>query len=149
MSGVEMSGFRFQGRGLGRVLGSLEFEVMDAIWRLGPSAKVSIRDVTDRLRRRKPVSFNAVMTVMNRLADKGLLRRTGSRGPGYLYSARLSREAFEQRVSRRVAESLVRDFGSTAVAQFVDAVNRLDPDRLAEIERLLKARRGRKPTVQD
>lgn len=143
MSTPEVRGFRLRGRGLGRVLGSLELEVMQVVWKAGPSAWISIRDVRDAIARRKDVSFNAVMTVMNRLVDKGLLRRRGTRA-SYTYAARWDRATLERRVSRRVTESLVRDFGSFAVAQFVDALDRVDPERVDELEKLLRERRARR-----
>ncbi len=140
MRGVR--GFEFSGRGIGGVLGSLELDIMEAIWRHEAGAKLTIREVHEQLNRRRDISFNAVMTVMNRLVDKGLLSRK-SGGRSLIYSARIDREAFEQQVSAQLAQTLVRDFGSTAVAQFVDALDRVDPQRLKELKDALR-RRGRK-----
>ncbi len=41
--------------------------------------------------------------------------------------------------------SLVRDFGSLAVAQFVDTLEEIDPEQLAELERLVHERRQSQP----
>ena len=136
-------GFEFGGRGLSGVLGSLELDVMKAIWKRGPAATLTIREVHDDLNRRRDISFNAVMTVMNRLVDKRLLNRKSGSGRSLIYTARMDRDSFEQRVSAQLAQALVRDFGSTAVAQFVDALDRADPERLEELKEALK-RRGRK-----
>jgi len=57
-----------------RMLGELEARVMRRIWdRDGP---VTVRDITDDLRRDRPIAYTTVMTVMDNLRKKGWLRRT-------------------------------------------------------------------------
>ncbi len=115
---------------------------MDEVWRQG---ETTIRRVWEVLRARRPLAFNTVMTVMNRLASKGLLVR---RGPPrrYRFRARHSREAFLSRISRQLAEGYVRDFGTYAVAHFVDALRDLDPARLEELRKAVAAARRRADT---
>ncbi|HXF82850.1 MAG TPA: BlaI/MecI/CopY family transcriptional regulator [bacterium] len=140
--------FRARGRGLTRVLGSLEAEVMEEVWRQG---ETTIRRVWDALARRRSIAFNTVMTVMNRLAGKGILVRRGHSG-AYRFAAREPRDAFMARVSHEVAQGLIRDFGEHAVAQFVTAVRAVDPAKLRTLRRALaeqeregarRARQGR------
>lgn len=123
--------FKLRGRGLTRVLGSLEAEVMKEVWRQG---ETTIRRVWEALAVRRPIAFNTVMTVMNRLAEKGTLMRRGHTG-GYRFSPRETRDAFMARVSKAIAEGLVKDFGDHAVAQFVAAVRDVDPAKLAALRR--------------
>lgn len=115
------------------VLGSLEAEVMEEVWRQG---ETTIRRVWDALAKRRPIAFNTVMTVMNRLAEKRILVRRGHRG-AYRFAAREPRDAFMARVSREIAQGLVRDFGDYAVAQFVTAVWDVDPAKLETLRRAL------------
>lgn len=113
----------------GKVLGPLENEVMHALWaRRSPA---SVRDVLDELNdgRRPPLAYTTVMTVMARLAEKGVLDRA-RHGKGYRYSASVPDTA-----SIAVRE-VVRDFGEAAVAQFVDEA-RADPKLLRRLRRLL------------
>lgn len=128
--------FRMRGRGLTRVLGSLEAEVMEEVWRQG---ETTIRRVWDALAKRRPIAFNTVMTVMNRLADKGILARRGHRG-AYRFAARETRDAFMARISHAIAQGLIRDFGDYAVAQFVTAVRDIDPAKLETLRRALAER---------
>ena len=116
-----------------KVLGPLEAEVMRAIWRAkGP---VSVRDVLDALNRdrRDALAYTTVMTVMSRLAEKEILRRT-PQGRAYVYEAAVPDAA------AIAVRSLVRDFGEAAVAQFVDEA-RADPKLLRRLERLLRDER--------
>lgn len=129
--------FRLRGRRLSRLLGELEAEVMEALWR---REAASIREVWEDVRRRRPVVFNTIMTVMNRLVDKGLLRREDRRG-NYRYSPRVKRERFLADVTHEVVKALVREFGDIAVAQFIDVLQGVDPEKLAAVERLIRERR--------
>ena len=133
----QIASFRLRGRRLGVVLGDLEAEVMEILWRRSPA---SIREVWDEVSLKRPLAFNTVMTVMNRLVDKRLLRREDRRG-SYRYSARVSREAFLAHVSHDVAETLIHEFGDIAVAQFLEVLQAVDPDKLAALERLVLERR--------
>ena len=72
-----ISSFRLRERHLRRVLGDLEADVMEVLWRRG---EASIREVWEELKRRRSITFNSIMTIMNRLVAKGLLRREDGRG---------------------------------------------------------------------
>ena len=126
--------FKLDTRGLARVLGDLEAEIMDALWRIDGGR---VGDVCSALG--ADANYKTVMTVMNRLVDKRLLRRQRDRR-AYVYRPLETREAFLERVSRCVAEGLLRDFGGVAVAQFVDAVDTVDPALFDQLQALLSAR---------
>ncbi len=108
---------------------------MEAVW--AAARPVAVRDVQEALRAERALSFNTVMTVMNRLAVKGLLAREGTCSP-YLYRPRLGREEFVRGLAWEVAVGLVRDFGPHAVSQFLAAVAEVSPEALAELERLVR-----------
>lgn len=124
--------FKLKGAGLGRVLGSLEAEIMEALWELG---EASVQDVCDRLGPQH--NYKTVMTVMNRLVQKRLLsRRRDSKA--FVYTAVQKRDEFVQSVSKSIIGNLIGDYGRTAIAQFVDAVGEIGPEEIAELERLVR-----------
>ena len=115
---------------LEKILGPLEAEVMRAVWAArGP---VSVREMLERLNEgRKPaLAYTTVMTVMARLAEKGILKRRAE-GRSFLYEA-TARDAAEIAV-----RGVVRDFGDAAVSHFVEEA-RSDPRLLRRLERLLR-----------
>lgn len=126
--------FKLDQRGLARVFGELEAAVMDVIWGLG---EASVAEVCQRLS--AGANYKTVMTVMNRLVTKRVLRRQRA-SRAFIYRPVETRAAFEQRLSRQVAEGLVLDFGDLAVAQFVDALSAVDPALLAAFEQRLRER---------
>jgi predicted transcriptional regulator len=71
-------------------LGDLERAVMDVLWdRTEPA---TVRDVADHLRDRE-LAYTTVMTVLDRLAGKGMVRR-GRVGRAWSYRPAASREAY-------------------------------------------------------
>lgn len=132
---IPIQSFRLHQEGMARVFGELEAKVMEAVWDL---PEPTVQDVCDYLG--PSTNYKTVMTVLNRLVDKhALTRRRVSRA--FIYQASQSREAFLCRVSRAIMGGLVRDFGSLAVAQFVETLDEIDPQQLAELERMVQQRR--------
>ncbi|MCC7023678.1 MAG: BlaI/MecI/CopY family transcriptional regulator [Thermomicrobiales bacterium] len=128
--------FKFSGSGLTRVLGDLEARVMEAVWRLGTPTGKEIRDALG-----PDAHYKTVLTVANRLVEKGLLARQPTGARAFRYRAVESRQAFLDRISGDVAAGLVGDFGQPALARFVDAAAAVDPAYLDELERLVSERK--------
>ncbi len=84
-----------------RLLGSLESRLMDLLWDAG--AQLSGQEVCDRLGDQH--HYKTVMTVLNRLVKKELLRRELD-GRAYRYVPSLDRSSF----LRSVADDLVRGY---------------------------------------
>lgn len=131
--------FNLDGSGLTRVLGELEARIMEAVWYLGAPTGKEIRDTLG------PGShYKTVLTVTNRLVEKGLLVREPTGARAFRYRAAESREAFLGRVAAGVANGLVGDFGQHGLAQFVKVAEEVDPAYLDELERLVRERKGRR-----
>jgi predicted transcriptional regulator len=103
---------------------------MASLWKAGEP--LTVRELLERLnhRRREPLAYTTVMTVMSRLAEKGALRRQ-RRGRSYVYEPTAGDQA------GLAVQSVVREFGDAAVAQFVDQA-RDDPELLRRLEQLLE-----------
>ncbi len=126
---------RLSADGLAKVLGDLESRVMRAVWAIGRPAPA--RAVHDRVVRSHTVAQLTVITVLNKLVAKGLLRRE-KRDELLHFSATMSEHEFRARASRRVMEGIL-SFGPQAVASsFVDVLAERDPEQLAELGRLVR-----------
>ena len=110
-------------------LGPLETEVMQVLWKA--RRPLAVRDVLDRLNRRRqpPLAYTTVMTVLSRLAEKDVLQRV-KHGRGYVYEPLVTDQA------GIAVQSVIRDYGETALAQFVEQA-RADPKLLARLQRLM------------
>jgi predicted transcriptional regulator len=128
---------RLSADGVAKALGDLEARVMTVMWRM--ARPVSARTVHDDVVKDHVVAIHTVITVLNKLVAKGLLRR--DKGDGVLqYSARVTEEQFRREVSRRAVEGILSLGPDAVAASFVDALADRDPDRLAELARLIHAR---------
>jgi predicted transcriptional regulator len=134
---MDIHRFDLDSRGLGRVLGDLEARIMEAVWRLGAPTINDIMNILD-----PAPHYKTVLTVANRLVQKGLLTREATTDRAFAYCATEEREAFLERVSASVAGGLVGDFGHHALAQFVRAAEAVDPAYLDELQRLVRQRKG-------
>jgi len=116
------------------LFGDLEQAIMDIVWRQPVS---TVREVVDGLRGRK-AAYTTVMTVMNRLASHKILTKQEGQSGAFVYRPRLTRDAWSAEASKIAIDDIVRRYGAVAMAQFVDRLDRVPSDKLAELRRRLK-----------
>ncbi|MBI3287728.1 MAG: BlaI/MecI/CopY family transcriptional regulator [Chloroflexi bacterium] len=129
--------FKLNRSGLSRILGELEARITEAVWDL---EQPTVQDVCDRLGGK--ANYRTVMTVMNRLVKKGLLRRY-KEGRAFRYVPSETREAFLESVSQQVVRGLLDDFGELALAQFVDVLDEIPAEQIEALRELIRRRGGR------
>jgi len=115
-------------------LHELESEIMDELWRRGEG---NVREVLEALNGRggQQRAYTTILTVMQRLHAKELLRRE-RRGRHDAYLPALSRDEYaEARAEQQVGE-LVSAYGDVALAHFARHISGLDPVRQEQIRRL-------------
>lgn len=120
---------------VGRILGELESEIMSTVWE--SHEPISIRYVTDILRVKRKIAYTTIMTIMVRLVEKGLLKRT-SEGKAYRYQAVYSKEKFLNNITKQIIKNFVSSFGETAVASFVQEINKIPDDKKQKLLKMLK-----------
>jgi predicted transcriptional regulator len=125
---------------LARGLGQREREVMSVLWEQGGA---SVLDVSKRLS--TTLAYTTVMTTLDRLFKKGLLRRE-KKVRAFIYSTLLTRKEVE---GERAA-NLIRRYFSDSGAQpdlliscLVDAVHHYDKALLDELEARIRGARAR------
>jgi predicted transcriptional regulator len=119
--------------------GDLQAEVMAAVWRLG---EAKVEDVRAQQPRRRRSAYTTIQTVMNRLVERGLLRRE-RRGNAFVYRARYDEGDY---LARAIGERLAEASPDARRAALHHLVGGLDPDDLEELarfaNRIKRARRG-------
>ena len=86
-----------------------ELEVLKVFWDRGPS---TVREVMEVLNRDRERAYTSVMSLMNVMTDKGLLRRE-PQGRAFIYEAAVAREAT---LGQAVGDLLGRVFEGSASA---------------------------------
>jgi predicted transcriptional regulator len=121
-----------------REFGELESAIMDVVW-AGDRAYM-VREVRERLSYNRPVAYTTVMTVMNILYGKGVLRRE-KHGRAWRYWPVESREEHDARLMAEVLRSggnehitmlrFVERVSDEEMASLRDAVRDMGSQRLA------------------
>jgi predicted transcriptional regulator len=84
-----------------------ELEIMDVFWRVG---EASVREVCNALAEKKRPAYTTVQTIVQRLEQKGALRRTRKIGNAFMFEPAVTRKS----AYRRVVDDLLALFGGSA-----------------------------------
>ncbi|HEY9206327.1 MAG TPA: BlaI/MecI/CopY family transcriptional regulator [Candidatus Methanoperedens sp.] len=120
------------------VLGPLEKEIMEIVWN---RTETSTHDVLEELRKKRDIAMTTVSSTLNRLHDKSLLKRRtdkGVRGLCYYYSPLLKKEEFENMITFRVMDKLLKDFREPTTAYFIEELVKSDPKKLQELRKKIE-----------
>ncbi|HEY6562582.1 MAG TPA: BlaI/MecI/CopY family transcriptional regulator [Polyangiaceae bacterium] len=121
----------------GNDVGDLERAILDTLW--ANSEPLSVRDALRQIRRRPPLAYTTVLTVLDRLHEKGLVHRH-KQGRAFLYRPALTKAEWLGQRAARVLASENRE-GPAVLAAFLDSAERADPKIVNELAQLIAARR--------
>ena len=115
-----------------------ELEVLQIIWEHGPC---TVREVMNLLKPKRPRAYTSVMSLMNVMAEKGLLNQE-PKGRAFIYSAKVSRDKTQ---SSMLSDLLNRAFDGSANALVAHLLQQAEPnsEELDEIDKTI-ARFARK-----
>jgi predicted transcriptional regulator len=120
------------------LLGPLEQDVMDVVWRLGDT---TVRDVHGELASQRTIAYTTVMTTMSRLAAKGLLVRD-TEGLAHRYRPAVSRERYARSTVEDVLSWLLDRYPEPAAAYLADVVDEVDGVTLNGLRDAVQRRRA-------
>jgi len=108
--------------------GDLQTQVMGALWRLGEG---TVEQVRSALPPRYQGAYTTVQTVLNRLAERGLLSREKA-GRGIMYRPEVSEAEYVSGNIERALSGASADARQAALAQLVGG---LGEDEISELQR--------------
>ena len=120
------------------LLGPLEQDVMDVVWRL---RDVTVRDVHVELSATREIAYTTVMTTMSRLARKGILLRDTA-DLAHRYRPVVSRDQYARGAVGDVLSWLLERYPEPAVAYLADVVDELDDVTLDQLRDAVARRRA-------
>jgi predicted transcriptional regulator len=119
--------------------GELQVQIMAALWRLESG---TVEDVRMAMPSRYRSAYNTVQTVLNRLTERGLLRRDRSSNH-YVYRPLVSEAEYLTRSIRQSLAGASTDARETALAQLIGGLDEGELAELRERAKELARRRGR------
>jgi predicted transcriptional regulator len=111
--------------------GELQTQLMAVVWRLGDA---TVEQVRSNLPSRYRSAYTTVQTVLNRLAERGLLKRT-RQGNAIVYSPRLTEAEY---VRRSIESTLAGASSEARQAALAQLVGSLDGAQIAELRKLAR-----------
>ena len=94
-------------------LAPLELDCMNTLWPMGEG---TVREIRDHLAERLPRAYTTIMTIMDRLARKGVVERRKV-GRAYMYSPNLSAEEARTQALGQVIENFFGGSKEALLAQ--------------------------------
>lgn len=124
-------------------LGDLERAVMEHLWAHEESGgdALTVREVHESVGVPRDLAYTTVMTVLDRLAKKGLVAQERT-GRAYRYRAAASREGLTARALRDVLGGLERSDRQAAMLHFLDDAT---PDEIDDLRAALAEVESRHP----
>ena len=122
-------------------LTKFELEILDVLWRL---EEASVREVMDALSERKRPAYTTVQTIIQRLEQKGAVKRTRKIGNALMFEPVVTRVS----AYRRVVDELLGLFGGSArpvVAHLLES-GKLTLEDLKALEEAAEETEGAKTT---
>lgn len=121
-------------------LGNLEAEVMSVVWERG---RATVQDVKDALEPRRSLAYTTIMTVMSRLAEKGLLDRQKD-GRAFYYTPSVSQKKVANSLLQALVRRLYDGAAGQAIAQLLETEDGVDDKELERLEQLIRSKREAK-----
>ena len=123
----------------GSIQGELQSQVMAALWRVGSG---TVEQVREELPPRYQGAYNTVQTVLNRLAERGLLERARE-GRTFVYRPRVTEAEYLSGSIRRTLAGASTEARQAALASIIGG---LRPDERSELEELAQQAREARGT---
>ena len=121
----------------GRPPGELELSILKALWKAG---ELTGKEVWQKVKKERRVALTTVLTVLERLVNKGLIEKRKAEGL-FIYRALIGAEEF----TRGVSERLIRDYmdvaGTSLVTGFVDALESADPEFIERLSSFIEKKK--------
>ena len=117
-----------------RVLGELEQQVMNIVWKLNGC---SIKKVVIEIKRKKKIAYTTVATILQRLFYKELVNRKVTK-QGYWYFPRISRESYIKNLATSFLRKMTYTFGDIAITSFAESLESLPKKKKRFLLELLR-----------
>jgi predicted transcriptional regulator len=121
------------------LLGPLETEVMEIIWRNGSATVFEVEEIVND-RRNPPLAYKTLLTICARLTEKGLLSPE-KEGRAFRYVPTMTEVELVAAQATKATDNLLKSFGDLGLSTFIDQMS-AEPERLDRLRRLLDEHEG-------
>jgi predicted transcriptional regulator len=115
---VSFHKIRFHKKGLETLMGPLECDILEFLWK---KKNARVRDIYKVVKKKRKVALTSVAVILDRLHERNLVSRkveTGRGGHHYIYSAKISRNDFIYSIIEKTVNKMIECFGPIATNYF-------------------------------
>lgn len=123
--------------GLDQIFGKLEKQIMEILWERGES---TVRGLLETHGNIQEYSYSTLITVMNRMSDKGLLTKR-KEGKTFFYKPAYSKAELLDIVSKKVINGISELSLQTTILNFVDYISSKDSKQLDQLSELINEKK--------
>lgn len=116
-----------------KTLGELEQVVMEIVWK---SKNFTVRKVLQEIRKKRPIAYTTVATILQRLFEKGLVARVAVKN-NYMYSPKISKGSYAKSLAMSFVRKLEKTFGDVAISSFAESIESLPRDKKKYLLKIL------------
>ncbi len=117
-----------------RSLGDLQLAILRELWRLG---EATVAQVHGAFRRRR-LALTTIATMLRKMEDRGLVKHR-TEGRQFVYRAAVQRDEVQRNLVADVVDRVFAGNASAMVSHLLEE-EALDPDELAQIKALIRAK---------
>ena len=117
------------------LLGDLQLQVMDVVWRLG---RATVADVHQAIAERRRIAYTTVLTTLRALERRGIVRHDKA-GKAFVYRPAMTRDQYTAATVGKVVDDLFEGRKEGLLCHILGA-ERIGKDDMAEIRRLVGRR---------
>lgn len=120
-----------------KIIGHLEQDLLETLWKDGSCTG---KEIHARIKSRRDIALTTVLTVLERLVKKGLVKKAKGQTV-YGYMSACTKEEFAKRLSGDVLKGIIGISASGAAASFVDMLGSADPDELDRLSAIIESKK--------
>jgi predicted transcriptional regulator len=144
---VDISTFHPHRPGIRKVLGDLEAEIMEFIWARSSSDQgIMVRTIFEALYERRRIAYTTVMSTMERLARKNILR-VEKHEQAYIYYPNATRQQFISYFVGCIVEDLLESFSGEVLETMHSLQHSLVTQRACQLYTAIESRCQEEETV--
>ena len=121
-----------------RPLGDLEFEIMKVLWEKGEATG---KEIWKAINASRKAALTTVLTVIERLTNKGLIEKTMTEGP-FIYKPLLTAEEFTREVTGKMLRDYMEVSSTSLITSFLDALTETDPKAMERLSAFIEKKKN-------
>lgn len=122
-------------KGFQQALGELENEIMQVLWDQ-KSGSATAKAIHDILSQKRKIAITTVFTVLDRLVEKGLLKKE-KQNKTFIYQTIYSKDEYVKEVAKMTLQGLIEFSKDSTISCFVDVLSDLSKEDLERLKKLI------------